>query len=118
ARDDTGMPRHRTLIGGAATFGLLLALPGVLAAASADQGRSTQVVLLSALAASSLSLAALALTGRLIPQYLPWATFGIVGGATVTALASLPSDHPTALYAAAAALLGVVAEMLRGATTA
>ena len=57
----------------------------------------------------------LALVGRWVPQYLPWATVGLVGGATITALASLPDDYPTALYAAAAALLGVVAELLRGA---
>ncbi|MEV6490368.1 hypothetical protein AB0M20_17335, partial [Actinoplanes sp. NPDC051633] len=118
ARDDTGMPRHRALIGGAATAGLLLAVPGVFAAVAADQGRSAQVVLTAALAASALSLAALCASGRWIPQYLPWATFGLVGGATITALASVPTNHPTALYAAAAALLGVVAELLRGATQA
>jgi hypothetical protein len=115
ALDDTGMPRHRSQIGGAATAGVLLALPGVFAAVAAEQHMSVQVVLTAALAASSISLAVLALIGRQIPQYLPYATVGIVGGATITALASLPTDHPTALYAAAAALLGVVAELLRGA---
>jgi hypothetical protein len=115
ALDDTGMPRHRAQIGGAATAGVLLALPGVFAAVAAEQGRSAQVILTAALAASSISLAVLAMIGRNIPQYLPYATVGIVGGATVTALASLPTDRPTALYAAAAALLGVVAELLRGA---
>jgi hypothetical protein len=118
AVDDTGMPRHRALIGGAATLGLLLAVPGVFAAVAADQGRNAQIVLTAALAASSLSLAVLAVAGRWIPQYLPWATFGLVGGATLTAIASLPTPHPTALYAAAAALLGVIAEMLRAATPA
>jgi hypothetical protein len=112
------MPRHRAQVGGAATLGVLLALPGVFAALAADQGRSTEVVLTAALAASSVSLAVLTLLGRFIPQYLPWATVGLVGGATVTAIASLPTDRPTALYAAAAALLGVIAEMLRGATPA
>jgi hypothetical protein len=118
ALDDTGMPRHRAQIGGAATAGVLLALPGVFAAVAAEQGRSAQVILTAALAASSISLAVLALIGRGIPQYLPYATVGLVGGATVTAVASLPTDHPTALYAAAAALLGVVAELLRGAAAA
>ena len=118
ARDDTGMPRHRAQIGGAATLGVLLAVPGVFAAVAADQGRSAQVVLIAALGASSLSLAVLAMVGRWVPQYLPWATVGLVGGATITALASLPTTYPTALYAAAAALLGVIAEMLRGATPA
>ncbi|GID96060.1 SCO7613 C-terminal domain-containing membrane protein [Amorphoplanes digitatis] len=114
ALDDTGMPRHRAQIGGAATAGALLAAPGVLAAVAADQGNSVQVVLTAALAGSSLTLALLALVARWVPQYLPWATIGLVGGATITALASVPSDYPTALYAATAALLGVLAELLRG----
>ncbi|MFI7598676.1 SCO7613 C-terminal domain-containing membrane protein [Actinoplanes sp. NPDC049681] len=116
--DDTGMPRHRAQIGGAATMGALLAAPGVLAAIAAEQGRTAQVVLTAALAGSSVMLALLALAGRSVPQYLPWATIGLVGGATVTAVASIPSDYPTALYAAAAALLGVIAELLRGAVPA
>ncbi|MGX6602644.1 SCO7613 C-terminal domain-containing membrane protein, partial [Micromonosporaceae bacterium Da 78-11] len=114
ARDDTGMPRHRSQIGGAATGAVLLALPGVFAALAADQGGQAQVVLTAALAAATLSLAVLALAGRWIPQYLPWATAGLVLGATVTAFASIPTPYPTALYAAAAALLGVLAELLRG----
>ncbi len=118
ARDESGMPRHRGQIGGAATAGVLLAAPGVFAAVAADQGHDAQVVLTAALAASSICLAVLCLTARWIPQYLPWATAGLVGGATITALASVPSQFPTAMYAAAAALLGVIAEMLRGATQA
>jgi hypothetical protein len=118
ARDDTGMPRHRAQIGGAATGAVLLALPGVLAALAADQGNGAQVVLTAALAASALSLALLALVGKWVPQYLPWATVGLVLGATITAFASIPTPYSTALYAAAAALLGVLAELLRGATPA
>ncbi|GIF19242.1 hypothetical protein BJ973_006287 [Actinoplanes tereljensis] len=118
ARDDTGMPRHRAQIGGAATGAVLLALPGVLAGLAADQGNGAQVVLTAALAASALSLAVLGVIARRIPQYLPWATVGLVLGATFTAFASIPTPYSTALYAAAAALLGVMAELLRGATPA
>jgi hypothetical protein len=118
ARDDTGMPRHRALIGGAATGAVLLALPGVLASLAAVQGHGAQVVLTAALAASSLGLAVLAQAGKYIPQYLPWATVGLVLGATLTAFASIPTPDSTALYAAAAALLGVMAELMRGATPA
>ncbi|BBH66207.1 hypothetical protein ACTI_28920 [Actinoplanes sp. OR16] len=114
----SALPRHRAQIGGAATGSILLALPGVFAAAAADQGYDVQVVLTAALAASSIGLAVLAALGKYIPQFLPWATIGLVLGATITALASVPSDYPTALYAAAAALLGVLAELLRGATPA
>jgi hypothetical protein len=118
ARDDTGMPRHRAQIGGAATGAVLLALPGVFAGLAADQGNGAQVVLTAALAASALSLAVLGVIARHIPQYLPWATVGLVLGATGTAFASIPTPYSTALYAAAAALLGVMAELLRGATPA
>jgi hypothetical protein len=118
ARDDTGMPRHRAQIGGAATGAVLLAMPGVLGGLASAQGYTAEVVLTAALAASSLALAGLALAGRFIPQYLPWATVGLVLGATITAFASVPTPYSTALYAAAAALLGVLAELLRGATPA
>ncbi|HWS33404.1 MAG TPA: hypothetical protein VN408_11750 [Actinoplanes sp.] len=113
--DQRVLPRHRAQIGGAATGSVLVALPGFLAALAADQGHGIQVVLTAALAGSTLGLALLAALGQFIPQYLPWATIGVVLGASVTALACLPTQHPTALYAAAAALVGVLAEMLRAA---
>ncbi|PWK40868.1 SCO7613 C-terminal domain-containing membrane protein [Actinoplanes xinjiangensis] len=109
------MPQHRAQIGGAATGSVLLALPGLLAALAAEQGHGIEVVLTAALAGSTLGLAILAAVGRFLPHYLPWATIGVVLGATVTAVACIPTDYPTALYAAAAALVGVLAEMLRGA---
>jgi hypothetical protein len=109
------LPEHRAQIGGAATGSALLALPGFLAALAAGQGHTIEVVLTAALAGSTLGLAILAALGRFLPQYLPWATIGVVLGATVTAVACIPTDYPTALYAAAAALVGVLAEMLRGA---
>ncbi|MEV6350071.1 hypothetical protein [Actinoplanes sp. NPDC051851] len=115
------LPRHRAQVGGASTGAVLLALPGLLAALAAARNgldADAKVVLTAALAGSSLGLALLALAGRYIPQYLPWATIGLVLGATVTALVSVPASHPTALYAAAAALLGVLAELLRGAVPA
>ena len=118
--DDTGMPRHRAQIGGAATAGVLLA-----AARRARRGRRRpgprrpQVVLTAALAALQPEPGrARRWSAGAIPQYLPWATVGLVGGATITALASVPTTYPTALYAAAAALLGVIAELLRGAVPA
>ncbi|MFC4070783.1 SCO7613 C-terminal domain-containing membrane protein [Actinoplanes subglobosus] len=109
------LPEHRAQIGGAATGSVLLALPGFLAALAAAQGNGIEVILTAALAGSTLGLAILAALGRYLPHYLPWATIGVVLGATVTAVACIPTDYPTALYAAAAALVGVLAEMLRGA---
>jgi hypothetical protein len=93
-----------------------LALPAALAALAAALGWSAEVVLSSALAGSSLGLGVLGLARRGVPRYLPFATVGIAGGATVTAAASLPTAQPTGVYAAAAALLAVLAELLRAAT--
>ncbi|GFJ80708.1 hypothetical protein Phou_048880 [Phytohabitans houttuyneae] len=110
------MPLHLGQIGGAAAGGALLALPGALASMAAAAGQSAPAVLAWALAGSTAGLVVIALVRRKVARYLPYATVGIAGGATITALAALPTDLPIGVYAAAAALLGVVAELLRGAT--
>ncbi|MFK3981042.1 SCO7613 C-terminal domain-containing membrane protein [Micromonospora sp. NPDC050397] len=110
------IPPHLGQIGGAAAGGALLALPGAFAALAAALGFTAEVVLTSALAASSLGVALLTLARRWVPRYLPYATVGVVGGATITAVASIPTGLPAGVYAAAAALLGVLAELARAAT--
>jgi hypothetical protein len=110
------LPAHLVQIGGAALAGALLALPGAVAALAAGSGRDAAVVLAGALAATSAGLAAVAAARRQIVEFLPYATLGVAGGATVTAAASLPTGEPTGVYAAAAALLGVIAELLRAHT--
>ncbi|MDO3701118.1 permease [Micromonospora sp. C28SCA-DRY-2] len=111
-----GMPPYLAQIGGAAAGAAVLALPGAVAALAAEFGRSPQVVLTAALAASSLGLAGVAAVRRQVPQYLPWTSAAVVGGATISALAAVPSGLPVGVYAAAAGLLGVLAELVRGAT--
>ncbi|WP_431893798.1 SCO7613 C-terminal domain-containing membrane protein [Micromonospora haikouensis] len=111
-----GMPPHLVQIGGIAAGAALLALPGAVAALAADFGRSPEVVLTAALAASSLGLAAIAAVRRQVPQYLPYASAAIVGGATVSAAAAIVAGLPAGVYAAAAALLGVLAELVRAST--
>lgn len=110
------IPPHLAQIGGSALAGALLALPGAVASIAAGSGRPAEVVLAGALAASSLGLAAVAAARRQIAEFLPYATLGIAGGATITAMASVPTDGPTGVYAAAAALLGVISELLRAHT--
>ncbi|MEU8044471.1 permease [Micromonospora echinofusca] len=114
--ENEGMPPHLAQIGGAAAGAALLAFPGAVAALAAEFGRAPEVVLTAALAASSLGLAAVAAARRRVPQYLPWASAAVAGGATVSALAAVPANQPVGVYAAAAALLGVLAELVRGAT--
>ncbi|MFI7282128.1 SCO7613 C-terminal domain-containing membrane protein [Micromonospora chersina] len=111
-----GMPPHLVQVGGAAAGAALLALPGAVAALAAEYGRPPQVVLTAALAASSIGLAAVAAVRRQVPQYLPYASVAVVGGATVSAAAALITHLPAGVYAAAAALLGVLAELIRAAT--
>ncbi|HEU4421075.1 MAG TPA: permease [Pilimelia sp.] len=107
------MPPHLAQIGGAALAGSLLAMPGAVAALAAGAGHPAEVVLGGALASTSLGLAVVAAARRTIPQYLPYATLGVAGGATAAAIAALPTDEPYGVYAAAAALLGVISELLR-----
>jgi hypothetical protein len=111
-----GMPPHLVQVGGAAAGAALLALPGAVAALAAEFGNPPQVILTAALAASSLGLAAVAAVRRQVPQYLPYASVAVVGGATVSALAAVFTGLPSGVYAAAAALLGVLAELVRAAT--
>lgn len=111
-----GMPGHLVQVGGAALGAALLALPGAVAALAAEYGRSPQVVLTAALAASSIGLAAVAAARRQVPQYLPFASIAVAGGATVCAAAAVITHLPSGVYAAAAALLGVLAELVRAAT--
>ncbi|SCL19122.1 hypothetical protein GA0074694_2579 [Micromonospora inyonensis] len=114
--ETTGMPPHLATIGGLGTAAALLALPGVVAALAAEAGHGPEVLLTAALAASSIGLAAVAALRRRVPQYLPYASFGIAAGATVSALAAIPTGLPAGVFAAAAALLGVLAELARAAT--
>ncbi|MCX4474290.1 permease [Micromonospora sp. NBC_01655] len=114
--DTEGMPPHLVQIGGAAAGAALLASPGAVAALAAEFGRSPEVVLTAALAASSLGLAAVAAVRRQVPQYLPYASAAVVGGATVSAVAAIVAGLPAGVYAAAGALLGVLAELVRAAT--
>ncbi|HWG98472.1 MAG TPA: permease, partial [Pilimelia sp.] len=107
------LPPHLVRIAGAGLAGALLALPGAVAALVAGAGRPADTVLTAALAASGAALVAVVAVRRRLPQLLPYATLGIAGGATATAVASLFTPASTGMYAAAAALLGVVAELLR-----
>ncbi|MBY8872153.1 permease [Micromonospora sp. PLK6-60] len=111
-----GMPPHLVQIGGAATGAAILAFPGAVAALAAQFGHPPSVLLTAALAASSLGLAGVAAVRQRVPQYLAYASVGVVGGATISAVAAIFTGLPAGVYAAAAALLGVLAELVRGAT--
>jgi hypothetical protein len=107
-------PDPRLRVGGTAMTAALLAMPGALAALATDAGQGRGSGLLAALGGATLGLALVAMLRQPIEPYLPYATVGITGAATGTALATLSSDtHPTSVYAAAAVLLAVLAELIR-----
>ncbi|GIF60631.1 SCO7613 C-terminal domain-containing membrane protein [Asanoa iriomotensis] len=110
---DVAAPPHLSTIGGLAIGGALLALPGALAGFAASTGSSAVVVLTAALAGSSLGVAVLALTRTRMAPFLSYASVGLAGGATVTAGTALATDVSPGVYAAAAAMLGILAELLR-----
>ena len=119
--DDSGpltMPAQTAQVGGIAAGGALLALAGSLASLCAALGRPAETVVLACLAGASLGVAVVALVRLRVAQYLPYATVGIVGGATSAALAALFTHLHWGVYAAAAVLLGVLAELVRAATPA
>lgn len=103
----------RAPVGGVATAAVLLATAGALATIAAYLGHSGGVVHLAALAGCGIGLAGLAALHRRIAPFLPYATVGIAAGASVVALAAVPTAQPGGLYGAAAVLLGVVAELVR-----
>jgi len=104
---------HLPVVGGSAVTGAILAGAGACAAFSATLTHSAEVPVTAALAAAAAALAVGGLLCREAPMYLPYLTAGVSGAATVAALASLATDLPAAIYAAAAALMGVLAELLR-----
>ncbi|MEV4533792.1 permease [Asanoa sp. NPDC049518] len=106
-------PPHLSTVGGLALGGALLALPGALAGFAASVGSSAVVVLTAALAGSSLGMALLALTRTRMAPFLAYASVGLAGGATITAATALGTGVSPGVYAAAAAMLGILAELLR-----
>jgi len=119
--DDSGpltMPAQTAQVGGLAAGGGLLAFAGSLASLCAALGRPAETVVLATLAGASLGVAVVALVRRQVPQYLPYASVGIAGGATSAALAALLTHLQWGVYAAAAVLLGVLAALVRAVTPA
>jgi hypothetical protein len=104
---------HLPVVGGSAVAASLLALAGACATFSATLSHEIEVPVTAALAGSAVGLAIAGLLCRNVPMYLGYVTVGVASSATIAALTSLATDLPTAIYAAAAALIGVIAELLR-----
>ncbi|WP_433080508.1 SCO7613 C-terminal domain-containing membrane protein [Dactylosporangium sp. CA-052675] len=104
-----------TVVGGAGVAGALFAFTGAAAAmvGSLYPDRPS-TILIAALATAAVGLAAAAAGAQQAPGYMPYVSTGVAVAATTTALAALVVQRDGAVvYAAAAALLGVLAELLR-----
>jgi len=104
---------HLVPVGGGASAAALLALAGSAAALAAGEQHPPSIILAGALAATGLGLAVAGLACWRMPSFLPYVTGAVAAAGSVIALAALPTRQPVAMYAAAAALLGVLAELLR-----
>jgi hypothetical protein len=104
---------HLGTVAGSSAVLSLLAFPGATAAIAAGRGYSADVVLSAALAATGLELAIAGMLCRREPGLHAFVTVGVATGGLVITIASIPTTGSTGLYAAAAALLGVLAELLR-----
>ncbi|WP_144121919.1 SCO7613 C-terminal domain-containing membrane protein [Catellatospora sichuanensis] len=109
-------PAHLDVLGGAGVLAVLLAGPAALAAFAASAGKEPDVLLTAALGGTSIGLAALAAARRPAAPYLGWGTVGVAVSGTLIALLALANGHPAGVYAAAAVLLVVLAELLRTTT--
>src|SRR6185369_16049987 len=104
-----------TVVGGAGVAGALFAFTGAAAAmvGSLYPDRPS-TVLIAALATAAAGLAAAAASAQQAPGYMPYVSTGVAVSATTVALVALVVQRDGAVvYAAAAALLGVLAELLR-----
>ncbi|GIF98468.1 hypothetical protein Cci01nite_35620 [Catellatospora citrea] len=113
---DATPPAHLDVLGGAGVLAVLLAGPAALAAFAASAGKEPGVLLTAALGGVSIGLAALAAARRPAAPYLGWGTVGVAISGTLIALLALANGHPAGVYAAAAVLLVVLAELLRTTT--
>jgi hypothetical protein len=113
---------HLGMIGGMATVGALVAAPGAVAVLAylwyGDRAGAREIILTATVAMILIGLAAVGLARRQIPAYLGWATVGTAVAGTAVAFGEAAGDHPTGVFAATAALLSVLAELLRTGTVA
>jgi len=104
------------VVGGSGVAGALLSLTATAIAAlfMTHPHASAAQILTGALAAGAAGLGVGGYACRKVPSYLPYVTVGVATGATITSLVALFTDRRSAVvFAAAAALLGVLAELVR-----
>jgi hypothetical protein len=113
AMDGSAPPPHLEVVGGTGVVGALVTAPAAVAAYTADTGASADIVLTITVLSIFGALGLLFVWRRYLAGYLGWGTVGVAISSTSIAIAALIIGRPAGVYAAAAALLVVLAELLR-----
>jgi hypothetical protein len=109
---------HLVLIGGSALTAALATLPAGAACLAVASGSPWSFAITSALAGLCVGLALTALTCYNTEAFLSFVTAGVALVGTAIAVATIQTALPLVVYAAAAALLAVLAELMRAAVIA
>jgi hypothetical protein len=109
---------HPALIGGSALASALVAVSAGTACLARAAGGTWPGMLTAGLAGTCLGLALTALLSSTWAALLPFATAGVAIAGTAVAVGTVLTSQPLAVYAAAATLVIVLAELLRAAVTA
>ncbi|MBN1172156.1 MAG: hypothetical protein JXA67_08270 [Micromonosporaceae bacterium] len=105
---------HLAVVGGIGLAAALVLVPAAVAAMVAAGGQSSTAAATSALAAVAAGLAFSGLVCQRHRAYLPFVSGGVAVGGILAVLLSIPSGLRTiTVFAAGAALLGVMAELIR-----
>jgi hypothetical protein len=109
---------HLVMIGGGSLAGALLTLTAAAGCLARAGHEPLSVALTAALAGLGLGLAIVTVTCYNSETLLPYATGGVAVGGTAIAIGTFETSLPVEVYAAAVALLTVVAELFRAAVIA
>ncbi|HWB35786.1 MAG TPA: hypothetical protein VHA75_07165, partial [Rugosimonospora sp.] len=110
-------PSHLTLIGGGALTTAILTVPAAFACLTAGRPGGPTLLLTAALAGLCLAFAVAGVVAYDDPPILLHVTIGVAAGGTVIAVGTLQAKPlPVEVYAAAAALIVVLSELLRSAS--
>lgn len=113
ALDGLPPPSHLEVVGGTGLVGAIVMVPSAFAAYAADGGATADPILTVSILSIFGMLGLVFLARHYLAGYLGWGTVGIAVSSTAVAIAALILGRPAGVYAAGAALLVVLAELLR-----
>jgi hypothetical protein len=106
-------PSHLDVVGGTGVLSALISGPSAVACWVYSTGSPPDAAFTAGILSMGGGLAILYLWREQMAHYLGWATVGVAVGSTSVAVLALLTGRPTGVYASAAVLLVVLAELLR-----